>query len=133
MRLAAYCDLLYDQVHSRKGLYVEHFRIRLLEAGSAARIIGRIRFWDDSLLHFREELLERSVTTVKTDYVYHYQSAHGILLFRYDNSPHYPDLAAFPNHKHVNIEEHETVEPAQPPSLIEVLHEIEGLLYRAAK
>lgn len=129
MRLTAYCDLLYDQAHSRWGLYVEQLRIQLLNAGSEALIVGRIRFWDDSLLYFREELVERNVTTVRTDYVYHYQSASGALLFRYDRSPHYPEINTFPHHKHVTVGGNELVEPARSPTLSEVLREIEGLLY----
>jgi hypothetical protein len=119
---------VYDQAHSRKGLNVEQFRIRLLSAGSEALIVGRIRFWDDSLLHFREELVERSVATVKTDYAYHYQTADGALLFRYDNSPHYPEIETFPHHKHVGTGASELITPARPPDLIAVLREIETML-----
>ena len=128
MRLTAYCDFLYDQAHSRRGIHVEQFRIPLADDGSEGLIVGGIQFWDDSLLYFREELVERNITTVRTDYVYHYQSAGGALLFRYDRSPHYPELATFPHHKHVAVDGEETVEAAQPPTLSEVLREIEGLL-----
>ena len=31
-RLTSYCDPLYDQAHSRRGLYVEQFRIRRAES-----------------------------------------------------------------------------------------------------
>ena len=133
MRLTAYCDLLYDQAHSRRGVHVEQFRIRLADAGNEAVITGRIQFWDDSLLYFREELVEHNMKAVRTDYVYHYQSTDGALLFRYDRSPHYPELATFPHHKHIVVGGKETVEPAQPPTLAQVLREIDSLLYANSK
>jgi hypothetical protein len=129
MRLTVYCDSLYDQAHSRRGMHVEQFRIQLAKANSEGLILGCIRFWDDSLLYFREELVERNVTTVRVNYAYHYQSAGGALLFRYDRSSHYPELVTFPHHKHIVVDGEETVEAAQPPTLSEVLREIEGLLY----
>ena len=132
MRLSAYCDLVYDLVHSHKGIYVEWLNIQQLKVRRKAIIEGRIYFWDNSLLCFQEELIERSLVAIVTDYVYHYQSADGALLFRYDNSPHYPDLATFPHHKHVATAGSETVEPAQPPTLAEVLREIDSLLYASS-
>lgn len=128
MRLSAYCDLVYDLVYSHRSLDVELLNIQPLKTRRQAIIEGRVRFWDDSLLCFQEELVERSFVASLIDYVYHYQSADGVLLFRYDNSPHYPNLATFPHHKHVGAGDSEIVEAARPPSLIEVLREIEGLI-----
>ncbi|MFC2023574.1 DUF6516 family protein [Chloroflexota bacterium] len=34
---------------------------------------------------------------VKVRYLYHYQRADGTHAFRYDNAPHYPNLAASPS------------------------------------
>ncbi len=58
-------------------------------------------------------------------YAYHYQRADDELVFRYDNVPHYPDIRTFPHHKHIG----DTVVPAQPPDLSEVLREIDGVMY----
>lgn len=128
MRLSAYCDHLYDLVHSRKGLQVDWLNVKLLEVQRKAIIESRVHFWDDSLLRFHEELIERSFVVIVVDYVYHYQLADGALLFRYDRAPHYREIATFPHHKHVVVDGRETVEPAQPPSLAGVFREIESRL-----
>lgn len=133
MRLSVYCDFVYDLVNSRRDIYVDWFNIRVLKGRSKALIEGRVRFWDDSLLRVEEEVVERGIVSIVISYAYHYQSASGALLFRYDNSPHYPEIPTFPHHKHIVVGGSEIVEPAQPPGLSEVLREIEGLLYSQSR
>ncbi len=88
-------------------------------------IRGNVHFKNDSLLHFRE-LVNLRLGNRPTVYVYHYQRADHSLVFRYDNSNHFPDLANFPHHKHVNDESN--VVSATTPDLATVLDEIESLL-----
>ncbi|MEW5956819.1 MAG: DUF6516 family protein [Chloroflexota bacterium] len=57
--------------------------------------------------------------------MYHYQHANGMLIFRYDNVPHHPEIETYPHHKHIG----DVIVATQPPDLSEVLHEIDGLLY----
>lgn len=59
-------------------------------------------------------------------YVYQYQKADGALVFRYDNTPHFPDLFSFPHHKHLGSEVN--VMAALPPDLKSVLAEIHNLM-----
>ena len=33
---------------------------------------------------------------------YHFQDQQNNLIFRYDNTPHFPNLKTFPHHKHLN-------------------------------
>lgn len=129
MRLAAYIDLIRNLINSRRDLQVERFTVQQFEGERSAFIEGRIRFWDDSLLRFSEELIERGVIVTRHEYVYHYQNTDNSLIFRYDNSPHYPDIVTFPHHKHVNSSGTEQIEPASPPGFVEVLREIDKLLY----
>lgn len=129
MRLATYIDLVGNLINSRKDLQIERFIVQQFEGEQSALIEGRLRFWDGSLLRFSEELLERSAIVAKQDYVYHYPQANDRLIFRYDNSPHYSRLATFPHHKHVGKLDDEQVEAAWPPTLVEVLQEIDSLLY----
>jgi len=56
-------------------------------------------FHDDSLLHVREFISTR-VGVVKGTYTYHYQDSSNRIIFRYDNTEHFPDLPNFPHHKH---------------------------------
>jgi hypothetical protein len=48
-----------------------------------------------------------------------------MVIFRYDNAPHYPHIFTYPHHKHVGS----AVEPAQVPDFSDVLREIEQLIY----
>ena len=86
---------------------------------------GQIFFFDGSVLHFREFVAtEQEIDRYK--YAYHYQSADGSLIFRYDRTPHFPFLANFPHHKHSG--EEQNVIPANTPDLFSVLAEIRQLL-----
>ena len=42
---------------------------------------------------------------------YHFQDQQNNLIFRYDNTPHFPDLKSFPHHKHVKNKVEESDEP----------------------
>lgn len=58
-------------------------------------------------------------------YSYHHQREDGSLIFRYDDTPHFPALPQFPHHKHLG--DQANVIPTQPPDLISVLREIETI------
>jgi hypothetical protein len=58
-------------------------------------------------------------------YTYQYMQADGTLIFRYDDTDHFPNLSGAPHHKHIGETE---VVAAQPPSLQTVLQEIEQLI-----
>ena len=88
-------------------------------------IRGEIYFMDGSFLHVRE-LVDLGRTPPLIKYVYRYQRAMGELVFRYDNAPHFPNIATFPHHKH--IENESKVTETNPPDLAMVLNELENLL-----
>ena len=90
---------------------------------SEGYIRGDVNFTDDSLLHFRE-FVTTQPETQRLSYTYHYQRADGALVFRYDDSPHYPDLPNAPHHKHDGDETN--VVPSSAPDLAVVLKEIES-------
>lgn len=94
---------------------------RTLRAGL---IRGDVYFADGSRLHFRE-LVEIQTDVVRRMYSYHYQGAGTALIFRYDDTPHHPDMSTFPHHKHAGSEANVVV--ATPPDLPTVLREIEGI------
>lgn len=86
---------------------------------------GSLYLYDDSVLHISEYVnTEPQITRLK--YRYHWQNAHGALIFRYDNAPHYPHLPNAPHHKH-NGEE-DNVISASPPDIFSVLIEIQNRL-----
>ncbi len=82
---------------------------------------------DGSLLEF-SEYVQRSPNgqiNVVT-YSYHWTDAHGDLIWRWDNTPHFPDLAGFPHHIHDG--RNNTVGPGKPVSIFTVLDEIARIL-----
>jgi hypothetical protein len=80
---------------------------------------GDLTFEDESRLHFREFVhkVEREPAERYT-YVYQYQSPDGQLIFRYDNTNHYPDMENAPHHKQVG---ENNVIPANAPELKSIL------------
>jgi hypothetical protein len=120
----SYLGRLHDILYSRRDIRVEHQDI--VETDVDAVFTVRVRFLDDSLLIINEELeIQGKRRLQRAGYVFHYQRVDGALIFRYDNSPHYPQLATFPDHKHVG----DTVITAEPPDLAEVLREIDAIIY----
>ena len=88
-------------------------------------IRGEVHFLDGSRLHVREFVnVEQDVDRYM--YAYHYQRLDGTLVFRYDNTLHFPDLVNSPHHKHVGSET--DVVSADPADLSQVLAEIRDLV-----
>jgi hypothetical protein len=65
----------------------------------AGYIRGVLNFVDETALHFREYIWMRETQVEKVSYAYHYQTARGDLIFRYDNALHRPNLERL-DHKH---------------------------------
>lgn len=130
MQLARYVERLVDMVQSRRELTIENLRVRTVQPNLSANILGRLRFWDGSLFEFVETVEQRGALVDKTEYAYHYQNAGNNLVFRYDNSPHHPEISTHPHHKHVGIQagQNERLEAAHTPHLGDVLREIERYL-----
>ena len=88
-------------------------------------IRGVIYFLDGSQLHLREFVnVEHGIERYM--YAYHYRRPDGSLIFRYDNTPHFPALPTFPHHKHEASEA--SVVAASPPDLQAILTEIQSLI-----
>lgn len=88
-------------------------------------IRGEIFFVDGSCLHIREYVNVQSGTD-RYMYSFHYQRRDHVLIFRYDNAPHYPDLDGFPHHKH--LADDSVIAALPPPVLSLVLNEIQQQL-----
>lgn len=98
--------------------------ISVEDRGEVWFLRGNVDFIDGSSLYFRELFIGLGRKHKKI-YTYHYQDREGKLLFRYDNSPHFPDLTNAPHHKH---QADGSVISSNPPDLEPVLREIEGLI-----
>lgn len=56
---------------------------------------------DDSWIEFSEYVQRSSDGCIHViTYSYHWADAHGNLIRRWDNTPHFPDLPGFPHHIH---------------------------------
>ena len=126
MSLYQYLARLETLLHSRQDIAIELLQIDVITIG--------IKFSCDLHLHNGSHLsvVEQLEPVGKRDfnrvaYKFHYQDQDGVLIFRYDNAPHYPHLATFPDHKHVG----DTVVETEPPDLNDVLTEIDGIIYPA--
>lgn len=84
----------------------------------------RLRFVDNSLLEISEAIERKEGMFLWLSYRYHYQRADGGIIFRYDNTPHHPELSTHPDHKHTN----DSVVGSGRPGLDEVLVEVKKYL-----
>ena len=84
----------------------------------------RVRFPKGYMLEWNEAVIGDEGHVVHLAYRYHFQDKDNNLIFRYDNTPHFPGLKTFPNHKHLR----DNVIDAKRPSVPEVLKEVSELL-----
>lgn len=83
----------------------------------------KITFIDNSILYIREII----IYNVLFDYSYHWQTAQDVLIIRWDNAAHFPDIVTFPHHKHVGKESF--VEPSNEQNLQQVMAYIKKRLF----
>jgi hypothetical protein len=85
----------------------------------------RIFFWDGSYLDLYEVVNTEQGYPVKIHYAYSYLRG-GERVFRYDNTPHHPEIPTFPHHKHLGPTD--TLAESPEPTLSQILAEIEAML-----
>ncbi|MBU3967699.1 MAG: hypothetical protein KKG76_10050 [Euryarchaeota archaeon] len=82
---------------------------------------GFIRFVveliDDSELHVFEYV---DSNLHRIDYSYHLQNKEKILIIRWDNASHHPEIKTFPHHVH----EGDEIKPSDVPTFVEILKKI---------
>jgi len=106
---------------------IEHVTLHVLVTGiqldfdeidrSIAYLRGRLVLSGGNELHVAEYVIT-DPNLVRDKYRYHLQRADGALVRRWDNAPHYPDLATFPHHCHLADG---SVIASEPVDLIAVL------------
>ncbi len=126
-QLHHYLARLQSTLQSRYEIDIEVLEIfdRSDKVGQSSELYAVIRFYDNSRLQIVEKLSVETYALIKTRYAYHYQDADGMLIFRYDNAPHHPEIETHPHHKH----DGDKVIAAYPPDISEVLQEIDAILY----
>jgi hypothetical protein len=117
--LADYLDRIEQVLKTLDNAYIERYVEEILTPQRVTLRL-RIRFMRGQLLETNEAMVVEADSLIWLDYRYHCQDKDNRLIFRYDSTPHFPDLPSFPHHKHLTDE---VVIACEKPDLIEVLLE----------
>ncbi|CCE22113.1 toxin TumE [Methylotuvimicrobium alcaliphilum] len=98
--LKTYLDVVEQAILCCDGVYVERYTEEILTP-ERVNLRIRMRFANGYLLEIHEAVIIVGQRLTHLDYRYHCQDAENRLLFRYDCTPHFPDLSSFPHHKHL--------------------------------
>jgi hypothetical protein len=119
--LRHYLENVETAVRDLQGVYVERYQEEILTVRRSNLRI-RIRFSQGFLLELNEAIVAEAGEIRHLDYRYHFQDEQSQVLFRYDNTPHFPELTNFPHHKHLES----GVADCEKPSIPQVLDEAAG-------
>ncbi|MDJ1170291.1 DUF6516 family protein [Roseofilum sp. BLCC_M154] len=122
-RLSAYLDLVEQAVQQSVNVYVERYEEEILTP-TRVNLRIRLRFNPGHLLEMNEAIIVTDSELNFLDYRYHFQDEQNYLVFRYDSTPHFPDLPDFPYHKHLP----DKVISSPKPNLFQVLQEISQVI-----
>ena len=103
-----------------RDAYVERYVEEILTP-ERVNLRIRLRFDQGHLLEINEAVVVEDDSLVSLDYRYHCQDENNRLIFRYDSTPHFPDLSSFPHHKHLP----DTVIPSDKPDIDQIIKEAE--------
>ena len=121
--IAKYLGEVEAVLQSLKDCHLEKYEEEILTS-QRANLRVRIRFSKGQLLELNEAVIVDGGSLKHLSYRYHFQGKNNKLIFRYDNTPHFPDLETFPHHKHLPNQ----VMPTEKPSITEVINEIKEYL-----
>jgi len=120
-RLAHYLAGIETALGALRGAYVESYVEEVLTP-IRANLRIRIRFADGGILAINEAVAVNDDGLVHLDYRYHCQGPDNAMFFRYDSTPHFPELPGFPEHEHLP----DDVVPAARPAIQQVLVEADS-------
>ncbi|NUN65081.1 hypothetical protein HCU40_10020 [Pseudanabaena biceps] len=95
-----YFDQVDRLLEAYPNVYVENYNATILSS-ERANLKLRLRFYFKYLFSISEALIVVDDQITVIDYRYHFQDGQNNLIFRYDNTPHFPNLSSFPHHKHL--------------------------------
>ncbi len=98
--IPAYLDEIEQLLLNYSDIYIEEYKAVILTP-ERANLRLRVRFAFKYLLAISEVLVVVDNQITYIDYRYHFQDEQNKLIFRYDSTPHFPDLPSFPHHKHL--------------------------------
>ncbi len=116
--LSQYFENIEDSIRKLESANIERYEEEVLTS-SRANLRIRVRFLSGHLLEVNEAIVIESDRLKHLGYRYHFQDQQNNLIFRYDNTPHFPDLTSFPHHKHLKNK----VEDSDEPLILNVIKE----------
>jgi hypothetical protein len=116
--LAEYLQQVEESLGALRDAYVECYLEEVLTP-ERANLRVRVRFQNGRLLEINEAVVADDDASTHLDYRYRCQDSQNRIVFRYDSTPHFPDLPTFPHHKHLP----DSTIPATRPSISRLLAE----------
>jgi hypothetical protein len=120
--LSQYLGDIENSIRKLESVNVENYEEEVLTS-SRVNLRIRVRFLSGNLLELNEAIVLEANQLIHLGYRYHFQDQHNNLIFRYDNTPHFPDLKSFPHHKHLSNK----VEESDMPFILNVIEEAKNL------
>ncbi len=121
--LSDYLNQVEQAIVQCENAYVEPYQEEVLTSQRAKLRIG-LRFKQIHLLEINEAIVITDNYLEFLDYRYHFQDEKNNLVFRYDSTPHFPNISTFPHHKHLPND----VISCHKPEITQVLKEATELL-----
>ena len=121
--LSNYLNQVEQAIVQGPNVYVERYEEEILTS-QRANLRIRLRLNQTHLLEINEAIVITDDKLEFLDYRYHFQDERNCLVFRYDSTPHFPNLSTFPHHKHLP----DDVISSQKPEITQVLKEATELL-----
>ena len=125
--LSGYLSEIEHAVGELADAYVELYEEEIITA-ERANLRIRIRMANEYLLELNEAVISEAGQIKRLGYRYHFQDRYNDIVFRYDNTPHFPKLVSFPHHKHIKNQ----VIEIDPPSIPNVIREADELVKNKA-
>ena len=116
--LSRYLRDVEAAVGKLEGAYIERYEEEILPVNRVNLRI-RVRFQSGYMLELNEAVIGEADHLRHLGYRYHFQDTKNNMVFRYDNTPHFPELETYPHHKHLP----DGVIPIDEQSIIEVIEE----------
>jgi len=116
--LSQYLGDIENTIRKLESVNIENYEEEVLTS-SRVNLRIRVRFLSGNLLELNEAIILEANQIIHLGYRYHFQDQHNNLIFRYDNTPHFPDLKSFPHHKHLSNK----VEESGMPFILNVIEE----------
>jgi Family of unknown function (DUF6516) len=116
--LSQYLGDVAAVVRELEDAKVERYEEEIL-AANRVNLRIRIRFLSGYLLELNEAAIVEAEHIRHLGYRYHFQNSQNNLVFRYDNTPHFPEINSFPHHKHLK----DNVVAVDKPPILKVIEE----------